>query len=151
MRVRAIQSELDTKTLEYWYMSERTSVSETELRLDSDRRGFLQIASAATVGSVLGFSIPFRENLGQGLVPVALAQDTPGLLPGKDGLISVGDKPINLQTPPHLLDDEMTPANRLFVRNHGGIPENKEIADKDWNLTIDGEVENSRETHNSRS
>lgn len=121
-------------------MSERTPVSESELRLDSDRRSFLQVATAATVGSVLGFSIPFRENLGGGLMPIALAQDKPGLLPGKEGLVSVGDKPINMETPPHLLDDEVTPANRLFVRNHGAIPENKDIADKDWTLTIDGEV-----------
>ena len=121
-------------------MSKRTPVPETELRLDSDRRGFLQVATAATVGSVLGFSIPFRENLGDGFVPIALAQDKPALLPGKEGLISVGDKPINMETPPHLLDDEVTPASRLFVRNHGAIPENKDIADKDWTLTIDGEV-----------
>ena len=79
-------------------MSEHMPVSATELRLDSDRRGFLQVATAVTVGSVLGFSIPFRENLGEGLVPIALAQDKPSLLPGKDGLVSVGDKPINLET-----------------------------------------------------
>ena len=39
-----------------------------------------------------------------------------------------------------MLDDEVTPANRLFVRNHGAIPENKDITDQDWTLTIDGEV-----------
>ena len=121
-------------------MSERTPVSEPELQPDSDRRGFLQVATAATVGSVLGFSIPFRENLKDGFVPIALAQDKPGLLPGKEGLVSVGDKPINMETPPHLLDDEVTPASRMFVRNNGAIPENKNIADTAWTLTIDGEV-----------
>jgi len=37
------------------------------------------------------------------LVPVALAQAD--VLEGKDGLILLNDRPVNAETPPHLLDD----------------------------------------------
>ncbi|GEO02544.1 molybdopterin containing oxidoreductase [Adhaeribacter aerolatus] len=52
-------------------------------------------------------------------------------------LVVLSDKPWNIETPPHLLDDAITPANKLFVRNNGLIPEN--IDAKTWTLTIDGE------------
>ena len=52
-------------------------------------------------------------------------------------LVVLSDKPWNIETPPHLLDDAITPANKLFVRNNGLIPEN--INAKTWTLTIDGE------------
>ena len=47
-----------------------------------------------------------------------------------------------METPPHLLDDDVTPAHRFFVRNNGLPPDINEVADEDWSLTIDGEVEN---------
>jgi len=52
-------------------------------------------------------------------------------------LVVLSDKPWNIETPPHLLDDAITPANKLFVRNNGLIPENLDA--KTWTLTIDGE------------
>lgn len=111
--------------------------------LSASRRSFLKVASGVTVGSVLGYSIPFSDKMPSGLIPVAFAQGDP--LAGKDGLTVLNDKPINMETPPHLLDDDVTPANRLFVRNNGGLPDNKDIADADWKLTIDGEVNSATE------
>lgn len=52
-------------------------------------------------------------------------------------LVVLSDKPWNIETPPHLLDDAITPANKLFVRNNGLIPENIDV--QNWTLTIDGE------------
>jgi len=48
---------------------------------------------------------------------VALAQEHGGH--GKDGLTLLNDRPLNMETPPHLLDDKITPANRFFIRNNG--------------------------------
>lgn len=57
---------------------------------------------------------------------------------GKDaGLVLLNDRPINAETPAHLLDDDVTPASRLFVRNNGIPP--GEIDVEAWRLTIDGE------------
>lgn len=52
-------------------------------------------------------------------------------------MVVLGDKPWNIETPPHLLDEAVTPANKLFVRNNGLVPENLDV--KTWTLTIDGE------------
>src|SRR3954465_8989370 len=48
---------------------------------------------------------------------------------------------LNCETPGELLDQPITPAERLFVRNTGRMPvfSNTDIAN--WRLAIDGEVE----------
>ena len=53
------------------------------------------------------------------------------------GLVILNDRPLNAETPAHLLDDEITPADRLFVRNNGIAPQN--IDADGWTITIDGE------------
>ncbi|MDG1475623.1 MAG: molybdopterin-dependent oxidoreductase, partial [Vicingaceae bacterium] len=61
-----------------------------------------------------------------------------GEISGKHkGLTILNPKPWNAETPPHLLDDKVTPADKLFVRNNGRIPE--EIDVDSWTLTIEGE------------
>ena len=102
-----------------------------------DRRGFLRGAGLATMGAMLGASIPFHRNMPAGLVPAALAEQ--GVPVGKDGLTLLNDRPVNAETPPHLLDDAITPVNRHFVRNNGVPPEGVDAAG--WTLTVDGLVE----------
>src|SRR5690606_27105237 len=77
-------------------------------------------------------------------VPAALAQDTgPELMLEKEGLTVHNDRPLNAETPAHLLDDDITPYSRLFVRNNGLVPQSALDRDANgWTLVIDGEVEN---------
>lgn len=64
----------------------------------------------------------------------------------KDGLTILNERPINAETPAHLLDDAVTPANRLFVRNNGAVPFHALDMDASgWTLTVDGEVDNDLE------
>jgi DMSO/TMAO reductase YedYZ molybdopterin-dependent catalytic subunit len=107
----------------------------------ADRRGFLRGAGLATMGAMLGAAIPFHRNMPAGFIPVALAQSD--VLVGKDGLILLSDRPVNAETPPHLLDDPITPANRFFIRNNGVVPEN--TSPDGWTLTVDGLVDNPLE------
>jgi DMSO/TMAO reductase YedYZ molybdopterin-dependent catalytic subunit len=110
-----------------------------------DRRGFLKGAGLAAMGAMLGASIPFHRNMPAGLIPAALAQDTGiDLMQMKDGLTLLNDKPVNAETPPHLLDDAVTPTNRMFVRMNGLVPASalEQKADG-WTLTVDGEVDKS--------
>jgi DMSO/TMAO reductase YedYZ molybdopterin-dependent catalytic subunit len=88
-------------------------------------------------GAALGAPIPFLEALTPGLTPVALAA---GGEAGKPGLTGLGDRPIVLETPPHLLDAEVTPAARFFVRNNGQTPDVSGARDETWRLKVDGEV-----------
>ncbi len=103
-----------------------------------DRRGFLKGAGLATMGALLGTAMPFHRNFPSGLIPVALADEN-GVLSGKDGLTLLNDRPVNAETPPHLLDEPITSTARHFVRNNGLPPED---ANPDsWTLTVDGLVD----------
>jgi len=88
------------------------------------------------MSALLGAEIVFGKYLPPGIIPIALAQE--GGIPGKDpGLLILNDRPLNAETPPHLLDDAVTPVDRLFVRNNGLPPPSIDLAN--WRLTIDGE------------
>ena len=105
------------------------------------RRGFLRGSGLVAVSAAVGASIPFAHLLPNGLLPVVLAQTSdPLLLPGKSGLTILNDRPINAETPAHLLDDPITPASRLFVRNNGVPPVTGDIDPMDWVLSIEGEA-----------
>ncbi len=103
-----------------------------------DRRGFLKGAGLATMGAMLGMSIPFHRNMPQGLIPAAFASDE--VLKDKDGLTLLNDRPVNAETPAHLLDDPITPTSRHFIRNNGLPPDDVDAAT--WTLTVDGLVDN---------
>ena len=100
------------------------------------RRGFLKGAGLVTMGAMVGATIPFHENMPSGFIPAAFADED--VLVGKDGLTLLNDRPINAETPPHLLDDAITPTNRHFIRNNGIPPE--DVDADTWTLTIDGLV-----------
>lgn len=103
------------------------------------RRGFLRGSGYAAMVAALGASIPFARFMPSGLIPAAFADaDAPFEIPGKDGLVVLGDRPLNAETPAWLLDDDVTPAARLFVRNNGVPPETTSQPDQ-WVLEIAGE------------
>ena len=81
----------------------------------ANRRGFLQGAGLAAMGAMLGAAIPFHRRIPAGFVPEALARETL-LLEGKDGLTVLNDRPLNAETPAHLLDDDVTPTKHHFIR-----------------------------------
>lgn len=103
------------------------------------RRGFLKKSGLMAMAGALGAYIPFAENMPGGLIPAALAQsDQPFRLPGKHpGLTVFNDRPLSVETPAHLLDDSVTPADKLFIRDNG-IPPQK-IDPAAWTLTVEGE------------
>jgi len=104
------------------------------------RRGFLRGSGLAAMTVALGAPIVFAEFMPGGLIPVVLAQsEQPFSIPGKDGLRILNDRPLNAETPAHLLDDAVTPASRLFVRNNGIPPEVEGIDADAWTLEFGGE------------
>jgi len=102
-----------------------------------DRRGFLRGAGLAAMAAMVGASIPFHRNMPAGLIPAAFADEA--VLIGKDGLTLLNDRPVNAETPPHLLDDPITPTPRHFIRNNGTPP--SEVDADTWTLTVDGLVD----------
>ncbi len=94
---------------------------------------------------MLGTEIVFAGNLPKGYIPIALQND-PFKEFGKDkDMILLNDRPINMEAQAHILDDKITPASRMFIRNNGLIPE--EIDVDNWTLTIDGESVSKPKTY----
>ena len=104
------------------------------------RRGFLHNAGLAAMSAALGSVIPFADNMPAGMIPAAFAQSNEGFeIPGKNGLVVLNDRPLNAETPAHLLDERVTSAKHLFVRNNGLPPAMASIDPLRWTLAVDGE------------
>ncbi len=100
------------------------------------RRDFVKKTALATVALSLGTRVVYASNLPLGLNLV-------GLYPGKDSQMAVlNDRPINMETPAHLLNDALTPNEFFFVRNNGLPPQNPDV--NNWTLTIAGESAKSK-------
>ncbi len=110
---------------------------------EGGRRQFLKATGIAAIATVM--SVPFARFFPEGLQPVGLAHAAGTDMDAyafKDQLTLLNDRPINAETAAHLLDDDVTPANRLFIRNNGAVPEHALAMDASgWTLTVDGEVE----------
>ena len=102
--------------------------------LNASRRTLLKGVGMATVATSLP---PLVGALAQG----APAAKGPKLLEmdGKAKLAVLGDKPLVAETQAELLDDAVTPTDKLFVRNNGQVPDNAGDA-KSWKIKVDGEV-----------
>ena len=81
----------------------------------------------------------FAEHIPPGLALLGIENEQNGL-PGKHTDLTVlNDRPVNAETPAHLLDDRLTPPDKLFVRNNGIPPRQSDIDPSTWTLTIEGE------------
>jgi len=110
-----------------------------------DRKKFISSSIVVSAAAFLSSKFSFAEVLNE---PENLVKSTQEktVIPGKhQGLTILNPKPWNAETPPHLLDDDITPADKLFVRNNGLIPE--EIDIDNWTLTIEGESADSKKTY----
>jgi len=102
------------------------------------RRSFLRQGGLAALSLSLGARF---DAAGAATIPgesggVAERLDA---IPGKEELVVLNDRPINAETPAHLLDDDRTPAHRLFVRNNGIPPESTDADGDAWLLEVAGE------------
>lgn len=104
----------------------------------TDRRKFIKKTALATFSSLLGAEIVYGSKMLEGYVPLPLANNDPFQLFNKSKEMSVlNDKPWNIESKAHLLNDAITPASKMFIRNNGIIPENIDVSG--WTLTIEGE------------
>ena len=111
------------------------------------RRSLLTAGLAGSAWRMLGMRVPMARFLPVGLFPAASFAAEEGssvaksgtkiALPGKPGLRLLNDRPLNAETPAHLLDDLITPTSALFVRNNGLPPSSVNPAT--WTLKVHGE------------
>lgn len=111
-----------------------------------NRRQFFRDTTLGSFSFLLGTPIVFAHFLPKGLIPIALLEQSyNNNIEGKDDRLTVlNDRPVNAETPPHLLNDPLTPNNLFFVRNNGIPPTN--IDAQNWTLTIEGESAKQKRT-----
>ena len=105
------------------------------------RRSFLKKAGYGTLGSIAGIPVVFASNMPQGYELLAFQDPDPFKMFGlNSSMIVLNNRPFNIEAQAHLLDDKITPNDKMFIRNNGLMP--KEINADGWVLTIDGESVN---------
>lgn len=114
------------------------------MQINKNRRNFLQ-KSMLSIAAVLGSEIVFAKEIPKS-VNVLGVKDFLEVLPeGKHKeMLLLNDRPLNIEAPAHLLDDEITPSEKMFVRNNGNLPE--KIDSVNWTLEVLGESIKTKRT-----
>ncbi|PWG04172.1 sulfite oxidase [Polaribacter aquimarinus] len=111
-----------------------------------ERRLFIKKTVLSSFTALIGTEIVFGSNIEKGYTPIALQNVDPFKLFNKNKeMIVLNDKPWNIESQAHLLDDDVTPNSSMFIRNNGRTPE--KMNPKDWVLTIDGESAKRKKTY----
>ena len=121
-----------------------------KINKQTSRRKFMTSSVMASFATLIGMPVVFGSKLPSELLPISLFDGTiPPDLIGKSKLLTIlNDRPINAETAPHLLDDDLTPNDLFFVRNNGIPPINVDV--NNWTLTIEGESAKQSKTYSLR-
>ncbi len=102
------------------------------------RRKFLNKSIVTGAATVAGLHIVFASRMPKGYIPLAQKQKNPyDLFDKHKDMVVLNDRPWNMEAQAHILDDDVTPAEKMFIRNNGIIPEQIDLST--WTLTIEGE------------
>ncbi|MES2711284.1 MAG: sulfite oxidase [Pseudomonadota bacterium] len=105
------------------------------------RRGAMTGSSLLTLGAAIA-AVPLAAKLAnEAIAPAAAQGAAPEILrmDGKAPLVVLGERPLVAETPEALLDDAVTPTEKMFIRMNGRIPD--PVADPAaWRFKIEGEV-----------
>lgn len=114
------------------------------MKINKNRRNFMQkglFSIVALWGSKVGFAK--EKSLPENVMSSRINLDE--LPTGKDKeMLLLNDRPLNIEAPAHLLDDEVTTAEKMFVRNNGNLPESIDVAK--WTLEVSGESAKAKKT-----
>jgi len=111
-----------------------------------ERRNFIKKTALASLATLVGAEIVFGSNVLENYNLVALDETDPFKLFKKNKeMVVLNNKPWNIEAKAHLLDDKITPNEKMFIRNNGLLPENPDA--KNWTLTIDGESVKTKKTY----
>ena len=106
--------------------------------MEVNRRKFISRSALLALTASIKADIVFGNFIPKGLKLLGLDASASDNLKGKSkDLLILNDRPINAETPAHLLNDELTPNELFFVRNNGLPPQAPNI--KNWSLEVSGE------------
>ncbi|MGY6743265.1 MAG: sulfite oxidase [Cecembia sp.] len=113
------------------------------------RRAFIKKSAYSILASLAGMEIVFADKMPVGYESIIFQEKESLKSLGKEASLTVlNDKPWNVETPVHLLDDQVTPASKMFIRNNGLLPDRIKL--EDWTLTLQGESVKSIKTYSMR-
>ncbi len=110
---------------------------------ENDRRRFIKQSVLGTLGTLLGTEVVFA--IPEGYTPLLFDNDQDALKGKSTEMVVLNDRPWNVEAPAHLLDDAVTPAEKMFIRNNGIVPETIDV--KGWTLTINGESAETKKVY----
>ena len=110
------------------------------------RRQFLKNTSLGSLAAIAGIPIVYADYIPSGYKLIIEQDNDPYTLFNKDKeMVLLNDKPWNMEAKAHLLNDNVTPAKYMFIRNNGLIPENIDV--ENWTLAFDGESVKAPKTY----
>ncbi len=110
---------------------------------ENDRRRFIKQSVLGTLGTILSTEVVFA--IPEGYTPLFFDNDRDALKGKSTEMVVLNDRPWNVEAPAHLLDDAITPAEKMFIRNNGIVPETIDV--KGWTLTINGESAKNKKVY----
>lgn len=114
--------------------------------MKTNRRDFIRKSALATFSAAIGIEVVYGKLMPANYVPLVLQEQNFYKDFKKDkSMVILNDRPWNAEAQAHILDDKVTPASKMFVRNNGLIPQ--DIDAKNWTLTIDGESAGKKKTY----
>lgn len=109
------------------------------------RRTFVKKTTLSSFAAALGTGIVFGESLPLNVMPLALQDPDPFKLFGLDKeMVILNDRPWNIEAKAHLLDERVTSASNMFIRNNGKIPTKIDL--DSWEISFDGESVKEKKT-----
>src|SRR5690606_41444962 len=101
-----------------------------------NRRYFINSSVLSSITLALGTTVVYGELIPEGYTPLAMQEPDPfKLFNISDQMTVLNDRPWNIESKAHLLNDKVTPNTYMFRRNNGLIPENIDFAS--WKLSVD--------------
>lgn len=110
----------------------------------TNRRSFIRQSALGGASLGLGLNVVFADHLPKGMSLLGI-QDPYELFAKHRDMVLLNDRPWNMEAQAHLLNDSVTPADRMFIRNNGRIPQDINVSQ--WTLTIEGESAGSTKTY----
>lgn len=103
------------------------------------RRSFLRKTGFTAAASIAGIPIVYASKIPKGYQLLASQEPDPFKLFDLDSsMVVLNNRPYNIEAQAHLLDDNITPNSKMFIRNNGLLP--KELNADSWTLKLDGEA-----------
>lgn len=110
------------------------------------RRTFVKKTALSSIAGLVGTPIVFGKKMPPNYLPVVFQDADPYQLFGlNQEMVVLNDRPWNIEAKAHLLNENITSAQNMFIRNNGIIP--KDIDIENWSLTIDGESVKAQKTY----